>query len=117
MAIYKQGDCTAELLDADHSLDVRSSAADQPHSAQIEAAVESWQTKVMKGLAHNLHYVTFLPLILIGVLADVSLLLAAAVCTSLVACILLLSYCCFRCGHVKVSVHSGRGLGLLLGLS
>jgi hypothetical protein len=104
----KHGEYRAELLDADHSLDVSSSGADQPHSGQTEAAAEPWQTKVIKGLAHNMHYFTFLPLILIGVLSDVSLLLAAAVCTSLVACILLLSYCCFRCGHVKVSVTLGR---------
>jgi hypothetical protein len=61
----------------------------------------------MKGLSHNLHYVTFMPLILIGVLSSVNLLLAAAVCTGLVACIILLSYCCFRRGYVKVSATQG----------
>lgn len=107
MAKDKQGIARAELLDADSSFDTSSSAVDQSRTGPVAAAAEPWQTKFMRGLAHNIHLLTFFPIILISILSGVNLMLAAVLCTCLVVLIIVLTYFCFRQGHVKVGAALG----------
>lgn len=80
------------------------------HQDQVKAPV-TWQLKFLKGVASNLHYVTFLPLIIISILQDINIVAAAAACTSLVLLLIFTSFCCYRAGFVKVC----SGHQLLLG--
>jgi uncharacterized membrane protein len=106
MAENKQGQIRTELLDTDKSFDTASSAVNLLQSGQVTAAAEPWQTKFMRGLAHNIHLLTFFPIVLISILSGVNLLLAAVLCTCLVVWIIVVSYCCFRGGHIKVGAVS-----------
>lgn len=84
------------------------SVSDQTHHAvpepqqQQQQQQEPLSKRFMTKLAHNMHYMTFLPLILISVLGSIDILVAAVVSTALVCLILLLSFCCHKAGYVKV---------------
>lgn len=58
--------------------------------------------RILSVLARNMHYLTFIPLILVSVLGSVNLLIAAVVSSGLVTCLIALSYVCHRAGLVKV---------------
>lgn len=61
--------------------------------------------RVLRGIAHHLHIATFLPLVLISALRSIDIMVAAVVCTTVVLCILFLSFCAYKAGYVQV----GRG--------
>lgn len=105
MANDKQG----MARDADHISDKDPYYVPESQERETGAAAEPRQSKCMQGLAHNIHLLTFFPIILISVLSGFNLLLATVLCTLLVVLIIVLSYICFRQGYVKVSAHSGWG--------
>lgn len=90
-------------MEAGDQLDT--AVSDQTHHApappQLEGP-EPWGTRFMRSLGHNLHYLTFLPLVLLGVLQVFNVLLAAALSTAVACLILLLGFRCHKAGHVKV---------------
>jgi len=91
------------LTQADlHEQDASQSADQLVQSHHQVKATLTWQQKLLKGVASNLHYVTFLPLITISVLQDINIVAAAAACTSMVLLLILASFCCYRAGFVKV---------------
>ena len=96
-------DSTAPILSQDHNVDISSEGDQQPTDAPVAQPAVNWQRKLLQWLATNLHYFTFLPLITISILQDISLFLAALVCTGLVLLILTVSFCAHRAGFVKVS--------------
>jgi hypothetical protein len=100
MAVDKEA-----LTAAAHQVDTCNNEAYQ-HAAEAPAdiAVETKSSKLLRVMGHNLHYFTFLPLVIISILQDINLLLAAVINTSIVTLILLLSYICHRAGVVKVRV-------------
>lgn len=103
MAVAKE-----PLIAEQHPLDV-SAAADQPTAGTPTAATpppESRGTRFLSVLARNMHYLTFIPLILVSVLASVNLLIAAVVASGLVTCLIVLGYVCHRAGLVKVSTRA-----------
>lgn len=100
MAFQKQAH-TQWPLNEDHHVDT-AGTTDQQHGPA--APEQSGGHRVLSKVAQNIHYFTFLPLIIISVLSDISLVLAASICTGLVVCIILLSFVCYRAGIVKVSV-------------
>lgn len=101
MAVDKEA-----LTAADHHVDVSEQTDQQVDTASAagDVAVESRGRKLLRGLAYNMHYLTFLPLIIMSVLQDVNLLVAAIISAFLVTCILILSCICYRAGVVKVTV-------------
>lgn len=80
------------------------SVTDQSSDAAVQQlqAPEPWRHRIPRVLAGNLHYVTFLPLVLISVLQSINILAAAITCTGLVCLFILVSYCCHKAGYVKV---------------
>lgn len=102
--------------DQSHQIDISATAAHaagKDHQAVQQAqhppaapaqvpAPETWRQKLLRGVSHNLHYFTFLPLILISVFQDINLQLGTLLCTGIVVCILLLSFIGHRAGYIKV---------------
>jgi hypothetical protein len=88
------------------------SVTDQSSDAAVQQlqAPEPWRQRFLRVLAGNLHYVTFLPLVLISALQSINILAAAITCTGLVCFFILVSYCCFKAGHVKVRLGGSSHL-------
>jgi hypothetical protein len=101
MAVDKEA-----LTAAAHHVDIFRETDQHVAEAPADIPVETKGSKLLRVVGHNLHYITFLPLVVISILQDINLLLAAVVCTSIVTIILLLSYICYRAGVVKVRVTS-----------
>lgn len=103
MAVAKE-----PLIAEQHHLDV-SAAADQPAgtlTATAAAPAESRRMRFLSVLARNMHYLTFIPLILVSVLGSVHVFIAAVVASGLVTCLIALSYVCHKAGLVKVSARA-----------
>jgi len=100
MAAHKQA--LIDQTSADEHKDT--TITDQGSDAAVQQleAPEPWRQRFLRVLAGNLHYVTFLPLVLISVLQSINILAAAITCTGLVCLFILVSYCCYKAGHVKV---------------
>lgn len=104
MAVDKQP-LTAARQQADSATwaaDQQQATHQQTAAAPDAATPDSLGAKCMRMMAHKLHYVTFLPLILISVLQSINILVAAIVSTAIVCLLLLLSFWCYKAGHVKV---------------
>lgn len=104
MAVAKE-----PLIAEHHHIDVSAAADQQPTAGTPTTTAppaESHSMRFLSVLARNMHYLTFIPLILVSVLASVNLLIAAVVASGLVTCLIVLSYMCHRAGLVKVSVRA-----------
>jgi hypothetical protein len=87
-------------------------AAESPTTASMQGSQESssspaGQNHVFMVFAHHMHYLTFLPLIIIGVLQDINVVLAAVICVCIVCFLLLTGFFLKRGGYIKVrSTHA-----------
>lgn len=87
--------------------DVSCSTAAGPPSAAAAAGThdagdEGGSNPCLRGLANNLHYVTFMPLIIIGVLQDIDVVMAAGICVGIVCTLILVGGLLKRGGYIKV---------------
>lgn len=70
---------------------------------------ERLHQRLLRVLAHNMHFVTFLPLIIMSVLQDVHLFLAALISTCLVVTFLLVGFILHRNHYIKVRSYQAPG--------